>query len=493
MKRIFRLSTSSLRVRIALYVALPILLALTTLTLVHYVREARLADKLIRLSIQQTGESILGSLRHAMLTNDEKHTVQILDDIGRSSEFSQVLIIDLNGEVKLSSEGADIGRRFSLQDPECQECHIYPPDSRPSSIHLTSSESTLRVTTPIDNEPACATCHGEDNSHLGIMLADVSLVNLEQHQREDLRLELAIAVGSTLVITFGVYLLFHLLVVKRIEAFRQPLKQLSEGSFHVRLPTTSPPRDELEELADAINTMAEELEQHLREQEERSRIRHRAIVEERERIGRELHDGLAQLLSYVNTKAMAIRLLLEKQKYRIASMQLAQLEEAARELYIDTREAILGLKLTGVERLGMRQILQDYTDQFSRLSNLPVNLYVTPELESLSLPPDSEIQILRIIQEALTNIRKHAHAKRAWVDLELENDVITISVIDDGSGFYPHIVQRDENARFGLSTMRERAESIGATFDVQSSPGQGTSVLVQLKLKSGLNSPQAKG
>jgi signal transduction histidine kinase len=237
--------------------------------------------------------------------------------------------------------------------------------------------------------------------------------------------------------------------------------------------------------------MAGELERHAREQEERSGVRQRAIVEERERIARELHDGLAQLLGYVNTKAMAVRLMLKSRQTEAAERHLLQLEEAARELFVDVRQAILGLKTAGQIGDGLTATLKDFAAQFSRLSSVPVEVVVTPGVEGLPLTAETELQLLRIVQEALTNVRKHASATRAWVSLRSDGGILALTVGDDGIGFEPEHLPTNHQAHFGLSTMRERVEAIGAEFNLDAVPGVGTRVTVRLAVKD-LSSTQSK-
>jgi len=204
------------------------------------------------------------------------------------------------------------------------------------------------------------------------------------------------------------------------------------------------------------------------------------INEERERIARELHDGLAQLLGYVNTKAMAVRLMLENGQTKAAEQHLLQLEDAARELFVDVREAIFDLRATGRDGTSLTTALGEYVAQFSQLSGLPTELALTPEIEALVLPPESELQLLRIVQEALTNVRKHASASKARVNVRIEEDILELTVRDDGQGFDPGCVHTAGRPHFGLGMMRERAEAIGAEFDLDAQPGVGTLVRVQL-------------
>jgi signal transduction histidine kinase len=471
---------TSLRARVAFGVGLPVLLALSLLSLTHYLRERQLLEDQIELTSSQMGGLTLGGLQHAMLVNDQEDLEQIVHDVGAMENVERVQIVDLNGEVKSDSSGREIGKVYQSQSLGCIECHQGSAENRPRTTRLTTTESTLRISTPITNDESCWECHGRSDTHLGMVILDVSLIDAEAQVLKDLRADLTISVISTLVITAAVYLLIHWLVVRRVEAFQDPLAQFATGDHTARLPSGEGPTDELGQLAKTFNKMADELQLQEKEQALQAEIKQRAIREERERIGRELHDGLAQLLGYVNTKATAVRLMLKKNKLNVAQQQLKQLEEAAQELFVDVREAILGLRMNNGS-LSLVEAIQEYSDRFSRLSEIDVEVLVDPLSPEWDFDAETELQLLRIVQEALTNIRKHAHTKNAWIALKENSGNLTLTVGDKGVGFDP-TEDREIKKRphFGLGTMQERAEAIGARFSVDSDLGSGTRIEIEL-------------
>jgi signal transduction histidine kinase len=215
------------------------------------------------------------------------------------------------------------------------------------------------------------------------------------------------------------------------------------------------------------------------------RLRSLAVAEERVRIARELHDGMAQVLAYVNAKAQAVKGFLEKGRSTQAAAQLEQLAAAAREVYADAREGIMALRtqMSADEPFG--ETLHDYIQRWQTQSGISTRLDIAGELQ----PSTSvELQLMRIIQEALANARKHSGAQRAEVTIRQINGVIEACVADDGSGFDPAMRSRADFPRFGLAIMRERAESIGGTLEIESSPGSGTRV--KIRVPSGENSLQ---
>lgn len=478
-----RAKTGSLRIKVALAVAVPIFLVLSSLSFVHYGRERRIFQEQLQRSAEQLGEVTLGSLRHAMLVNDRELLSQVVDDLAAvEKDVLLIQIIDLQHRVRLASDHELIGNTQNISAGGCDECHRLPPSDRPRTVHLASSQETLRISTPIQNEMACLGCHQGQGGHLGVMLIDVSLVDTQRHTLGDLQLDLGISLAGTVIVSLCVYFLIHWLVVRRIESFRTPLAQLSEGDLSARLPSPHRATDELDELGMRFNSMAAEMERHAAEEAERGQVRQRAIVEERERIARELHDGMAQLLGYVNTKVMAVRLLLSDGKLEAAKGHLLQLEEAARELFSDLREAILGLRLASANGESLVSTIREFTEKFNRLNDLSVDLSVAPGLEQLCLHPETELQVLRIIQEALSNARKHARASQAWIILTREGPDLELTIGDDGIGFDPQEAADDRVGRFGLTTMRERSDAIGAQFSVDSEPQGGTRIILSVPI-----------
>ena len=216
-----------------------------------------------------------------------------------------------------------------------------------------------------------------------------------------------------------------------------------------------------------------------------------AVETERVRISREMHDGLAQVLSYVNTKAQAIEALLDSEDLPTAKSELREISQAAREMYAEVREGILALRTqAGADRTfadALGTFISEYQHQVG--PSVKVNLRI---LDNLNLTPLQEVQILRIIQEALTNARKHASARTISVTLSQGESGLVIEVRDDGNGFNPLPVQRGEWPHLGLQTMQERSEAIGGTFQIESVPGGGTTVRVSVPHASRVTAPRGE-
>jgi len=210
---------------------------------------------------------------------------------------------------------------------------------------------------------------------------------------------------------------------------------------------------------------------HLHEQ-----LRSLAVAEERARLAREMHDGMAQVLAYVNTKAQAVQEYLRRGRNDEAATQLEQLAAAAREVYTDVREGISALR-TPVGTADYDLALREFIERWEVQSGIHAELTIDTGVE---FGPTEELQMLRIIQESLANVRKHSGAQTAKVACRLVDGRIIVTIEDDGDGFDSEEKRRSGFPRFGLAIMRERAESIGSVLTVDSSPEKGTRVRIEL-------------
>ncbi len=209
-------------------------------------------------------------------------------------------------------------------------------------------------------------------------------------------------------------------------------------------------------------------------------VRGVATVEERERLAREMHDGLAQALGFLNLKLAMAERMLDGGPAEPTRRALAEMRKVAGDAYDEVRQAIFGLRTMVSRGLGLVPTLSEYLHEFSQQTGLQVKLEV-PEEEGLTrFAPEVEVQLVRIVQEALPNVRKHSGARAAWVRFWREGENVLVAIEDDGAGFDPAAPPADGQKHFGLATMRERAESVGGALAVRSAAGSGTQVVVRL-------------
>ena len=124
--------------------------------------------------------------------------------------------------------------------------------------------------------------------------------------------------------------------------------------------------------------------------------------------------------------------------------------------------------------------MRDYLSRLPRVAGCEIALRVAEGSESVEIAPTTEIQLVRIVQEALSNVRKHARASHVEVIVGSDGPDVDVEIVDDGQGFDPLLLDRTGWPRLGLQTMRERAQAIGGTFEVVSVPGRGTRVAVHV-------------
>ena len=471
----------SLRWKLALLFGLPMLLLVVLVAIDHYHRTWLALESQVELTSIQLGEVILSGLNESMLNNDGHMSQSLLARLTHNSNITRVWILDLEGVVRNASFSGDVGRQLKTSDLGCSECHQYAPGYRPRVHFLSREAGILRVITPINNRPECQTCHPSSLSHLGVLLVDTSLAITQQQILEGQQRNLALTVLLILFGLLGTFEMVNLLVIRRIEVIQNALASFKKGDFSTRIRPNWRTSDELTYLAEDFNNMADAIAQHQQEQTEIAQTRQQAILEERERIARELHDGVAQFLGFINTKVLAARLLLKKQQYETVEKHLAQVEQAVHDQSLDVRASIVGLKLDGYTSADLVGWLRKYIEKCSLFSDFSIDLSVDPELEQLKLKPETELQLARIIQEAISNVRKHAEASLVRVTLTREDGFLVMSVCDDGVGFNPWIWHADQHTRFGLQMMRERAEVIGGEFSILSEPGKGTTMSVRIK------------
>jgi signal transduction histidine kinase len=208
-----------------------------------------------------------------------------------------------------------------------------------------------------------------------------------------------------------------------------------------------------------------------------------ATLQERDRIARELHDSLGQVLGYVKMQAQAARQLLARDRVPEADGLLAGLVAAAQEAHADVRGYILGARSGMPAGSPFVPALEEFLRRFSEAYGIAAKLSVEPGFTGEIFEPMVEAQLSRIIQETLTNVRKHARASQVSVRLVITDDCAEATVQDDGAGFDPETVKAAKGQRFGLLFMRERAHEVGGTVDVRSAPGEGAKVVIRVPVR----------
>ncbi len=208
-----------------------------------------------------------------------------------------------------------------------------------------------------------------------------------------------------------------------------------------------------------------------------------ATVNERERMARELHDSLGQVLGYAGFQVEAAAKLSRDGQGQAAAAQLDRLSSMIRDAHADVREYILNLRSAPSLQQPFFTALQHYLEGFTTNYDIQTHLTVGPGLEDKTFSPDVQLQVFRIFQEALSNARKHGQAHHVEVKFEGGNGRVCMTIQDDGRGFAPDKLETASDQHFGLQFMRERAGQLGGCLKVESAPGAGTQVVLEVPRK----------
>lgn len=294
-------------------------------------------------------------------------------------------------------------------------------------------------------------------------------------------------VSLALIGTVLLVYLFSVMVIKPVARLREGIQRMAAADFEVRLPVTS--GDELGELAEGFNRMAgqlqdiyatleERVEEKTRSIEEKNRKlaaldREMAIAEERNLLAQELHDSIAQSLAYLNIQVQLLHEDLANGRTEAALQGLEQIREGVQESYDDVRELLVHFR-TRIGTTDLVAALRSALDKFEGQTGIRGALACEgcpPELS-----PEHVLQVMHIVQEALSNVRKHAKAKQ--VEIVLDCTARQLVIRDDGIGF--DVGEDAGETHVGLRIMRERAHRIGAELTLDAKPGHGTVVKLTL-------------
>lgn len=206
-----------------------------------------------------------------------------------------------------------------------------------------------------------------------------------------------------------------------------------------------------------------------------ARLEHEAILNERGRLAREMHDGLAQTLGYLKMRSGQIARWVDAGQTQRAAEALREFTEAANNAYLDLRATLDGLRFPLTDGASLGACLRKCASDFENQTGLTVELNVQAE-PVLTVP--TQAHLLRLVQESLTNIRKHARASQVQLALAQAEQRLHLTITDNGQGFDPNADPPD--TQHGLRLMRERAALLGAQLHITSAPQHGTRIAIEL-------------
>jgi signal transduction histidine kinase len=208
-----------------------------------------------------------------------------------------------------------------------------------------------------------------------------------------------------------------------------------------------------------------------------------AVANERERIARDLHDGISQALFFLNVEAETLeRSLAESGRPESVLRTVREIEHAIKETADRVRDAIFDLRTSREADQPFGDWLKTYARHWSDVHNLPVTVEQAGLL--LALPVEQELHVMAVIQEALHNVAKHAQAKTVTITVTGNPAGVVVAVADDGRGL-PELIPGPAQGRYGLATLREQAEAVAGTVEVSPGPSGGTRVVLSLPAPAG--------
>ena len=202
------------------------------------------------------------------------------------------------------------------------------------------------------------------------------------------------------------------------------------------------------------------------------------VMSERERLARSLHDGLGQVFGYYNTQGQAVKEYLLQQKYPAAIKHLEDLIDVSRNHHLIIREQISDIRGVSFVNKSFTLVLKQYSADYSEKHGIPVKVVFDDSIPASFPDDETAVELLRIIQEALNNVQKHAGACTVEVGFKRKVNFVEVSISDSGAGFNPLEISGSNS--YGLSIMRERATEIGATMTLDSEKDKGTEIVFKI-------------
>ncbi|UFJ41259.1 sensor histidine kinase [Brevibacillus humidisoli] len=271
------------------------------------------------------------------------------------------------------------------------------------------------------------------------------------------------------------------LLKKRMNTLAQAAMNLERGQLSYRVPELGD--DELGEIAWQFNRLAAKWEEQVASLQRLSnqkallgeQVRQAAVLEERQRLARELHDAVSQQLFAIAMSTAAIKRLIDSNPLR-AGQQIELVEEMAAAAQAEMRALLLHLRPATLQDKTLRDAIVELLEELCQKHPLEIHW----EIEEVDgLPSGIEDHLFRILQEALSNSLRHAGAKKIEVKLFVLNNQVRLRIADDGAGFNP---DGEKMTSYGLISMRERVAEVGGTLDVYTAVGKGTQIEVIVPL-----------
>lgn len=207
-----------------------------------------------------------------------------------------------------------------------------------------------------------------------------------------------------------------------------------------------------------------------------------AVSDERERMARDLHDNLGQVLGFINFQAQAINQTLINQGNHTVSDKMQQLLDVTQSAHNELRDYISSIRLNVIKETDFISVLRKEASNFEHQTGVSVQLSIPGSITGHEFKPGVWLHILNILREALNNIRKHAQARRVIIVFDQDDRQMSIEIADDGSGFMLSQKRNPTKTKFGLDIMKERTAMINGHIVIDSVPGKGSSIVLTIPI-----------
>jgi two-component system sensor histidine kinase UhpB len=285
---------------------------------------------------------------------------------------------------------------------------------------------------------------------------------------------LAIGVGCTVLLT-GFMLA---LALRPLRELQQTALRVQSGDLDARAPVSPLADDALEKLVNTFNGALDAAAAHRRRLRDSAARAQVATEEERQRVARELHDGIAQTLAALRIQ---LRLARAAREPDLRDQKLEHISTEIAEAIEEVRRIARGLRPPALETLGLAVAIESFAKPLAAAAGLQIEMRTS---EPSGLSRDAELTLYRIMQEALSNVVRHSGASRVKLMLTHDHRTAELHVEDDGCGFRVTEAMDGDGRGLGLFGMWERAASAGGELTINSEPGRGTRITVTVPIEA---------
>ena len=438
-----------------------ILLSLTLIIQVRY-SLTRVLEEEIRLQGVSIGRDLAARSTDIILINDHYALRQLLIETkANNAAVRYAFVVDPNGQILAHTFGEGFPEDLIALNQVAAEDYQ-------NTVSIETPEGLVwDIAVPIFNGQAGTTRVGISNQGVANILLDLTSQVL-----------LATAIVLALSLLAATFLTF--ILTRPILDLVNASRAIGKGDFSQRVRRSA--SDELGELADAFNQMVVELGAADEVRRDRENLRSQLLEgvitaqeDERRRIARELHDSTSQSLTSLMVGLHSLDTACDNPQVHLHAQELRQV---AGQVLEDVHSLAVQLRPPVLDDLGLQAALERLAHEWGNYHQVMVDVLV--HLGSERLPGAIETALFRMLQEGLTNVARHAHAKTVSILVERRQHAIVAVVEDDGQGFDADQIHRD--GRLGLIGIRERAEILGGRVKIESAAGRGTSLFIQIPL-----------